>query len=293
MDAAPPSRSSACLNCGTPFGEPRPNFCPVCGQEATIRPPTLGELVRQFGGAYFSTEGALWRTLGLLLFRPGELTRQYLAGRRKHYVLPLRLYLTASVVVLLLLRLSVAVQVAPVLDQAGIEALANEPVSISMLFGRVQMKDGVFTCVGLPQWLCGRLHQRMAVEPKAVFEELRRVGDRLTGNWGGAMFVLMPCFAFALWLLYRNRRMHYTEHLVFALHLHAFWFPMLAVAQIHFLALDTIALAAIPVYAVLAMRRVYGGRWAPLALRATVLSLVYVAMILLAIVILALVALLL
>ncbi len=53
-----------------------------------MRPPTLVEFAQQFGGAYLATEGALWRTLRLLLTRPGELTRRYLAGQRKHYVLP-------------------------------------------------------------------------------------------------------------------------------------------------------------------------------------------------------------
>ena len=79
-------------------------FCPACGQETNVKPPKLSEFVQQFGGAYFSTEGALWRTLKLLLFKPGELTVRYLAGQRKHYVLPLRLYLTISVLVLVLMR---------------------------------------------------------------------------------------------------------------------------------------------------------------------------------------------
>mgnify|MGYP001057476860 CR=1 FL=1 len=88
----------------TPLAVPRPRFCPVCGQETNLRPPRLGEFLQQFGGAYFATEGALWRTLKLLLFKPGELTRQYLAGRRKHYVLPLRLYLTISLAISLLMN---------------------------------------------------------------------------------------------------------------------------------------------------------------------------------------------
>ena len=99
-----------CPNCTEPFPDPRPRFCPACGQETTLRPPTLFEFAQQFGGAYISTEGALWRTLKLLVTKPGELTRQYLAGRRKHYVLPLRLYLTISVVALLALQWSGAMQ---------------------------------------------------------------------------------------------------------------------------------------------------------------------------------------
>ena len=257
-----------------------------------MRPPTLGEFAQQFGGAYFSTEGALWRTLALLLFKPGELTRQYLAGRRKHYVLPLRLYLTVSVAVLLALRLMVALQ--PAIDARQVELLRAEPptLDIDLGFARVDARGGRFVCEGLPPWLCARLQKRAVLEPQAVVEDLRLVRDRLAANWGAAMFVLMPSFAFGLWLLYRDRRMRYTEHLVFALHLHAFWFIAIAVLQVNFTPTETAALLAIPAYAVLAMRRVYGGSRRGLALRATVLSMAYAALVGLAIVTLALVALL-
>jgi Protein of unknown function (DUF3667) len=98
----------ACANCGQRLDLPAPwsppAFCPACGQETRVRAPRVMEFLQQLGGAYFSTEGALWRTLKLLLFKPGELTVRYLAGQRKHYVLPLRLYLTISLLVLVLLR---------------------------------------------------------------------------------------------------------------------------------------------------------------------------------------------
>ena len=64
----------------------------------------MAEHFQQFGGAYFATEDALWRTLKLLLLQPGELTAEYLRGRRKHYVMPLRLFLSMAVVMLLTLR---------------------------------------------------------------------------------------------------------------------------------------------------------------------------------------------
>ncbi len=289
---ADPAAPSACLNCGAPFEAPRPSFCPACGQETTVRPPTLGEFAQQFGGAYFSTEGALWRTLALLLFKPGELTRQYLAGRRKHFVLPLRLYLTVSVVVLLALRLMIAVQ--PGMDARQVELIQDGPPSLDLDLGvaRVAVENGLFVCEGLPSWLCDRLKKRAVLAPQAVVEDFRLVRERLTANGGATMFVLMPSFAFGLWLLYRDRRLRYTEHLVFALHLHAFWFIAIAVLQVNFTPTETVALLAIPVYAVLAMRRVYGGSWAGLALRAAVLSTAYAALVGVAIVTLALIALL-
>jgi predicted RNA-binding Zn-ribbon protein involved in translation (DUF1610 family) len=288
-DSAAPT---ACLNCGAALVVPPPNFCPDCGQETTIRPPTLREFAQQFGGAYFSTEGALWRTLALLLLQPGELTRRYLAGRRKHYVLPLRLYLTISVVALLALRLMVALQ--PGIDASQVKLAEDGPPSLDLDFGvaRVAVEKGVFVCDGLPPWLCARLQKRAVLDPQAVVEDVRLVRERLAANGGAAMFVLMPTFAFGLWLLYRDRRMRYTEHLVFALHLHAFWFIAIAVLQVNFTPLEIAALLAIPAYAVLAMRRVYGGGWAGLALRAVVLAMVYATLVGLAIVTVGLVALL-
>ncbi len=262
-----------CLNCNAGFADPRPKFCPDCGQESNVRPPRLGEFMQQFGGAYLATEGALWRTLKLLLLKPGELTRQYLAGRRKHYVLPLRLYLTISVVVLLLMRTLSAVQFRVSDDDLPTE----RPTSMSMNIGsgKAGLRDGVYFCEDLPQWVCKRLQRRIDVDPKAVRGEVAALGERFMGNVGAAMFVLLPSFALWLQLVYRNRRLRYTEHLVFALHVHAFGFLMLALMLTELGPVVFAAVVATPVYTLLAMKRVYGGRWWPRLLRAVLVSLLY------------------
>jgi hypothetical protein len=268
------SAGTGCLNCGQPLGVPRPRFCPACGQETNLRPPRLGEFLQQFGGAYFATEGALWRTVRLLLFKPGELTRQYLAGRRKHYVLPLRLYLTISLAALLLLRAVAAVNFgAP--DAVELTPVDARNVQMQFGAGRAGLKDGVFFCDGLPSWLCQRIQRRIDVDPRFFKREIEQLGERFVANLGGAMFVLLP--AFALWLhwVYRNRRLRYTEHLVFALHVHAFWFVMLALVVADLPWLGSLPALAVPVYTLLAMRRVYGGRWGPRLLRAAVVSTLY------------------
>src|SRR6202000_2557918 len=98
MPPPPPRPALACRNCGA---QAPSKFCPDCGQETTLHPPTLGEFLHEFVGHYVALEGTLW----LLLCRPGWLTREYLGGRRRRYVLPLRLYLTASFVFFLVLKL--------------------------------------------------------------------------------------------------------------------------------------------------------------------------------------------
>jgi Protein of unknown function (DUF3667) len=288
IPAAPVSpMAPCCLNCGTALAGPRPRFCAACGQETRVKAPTLREFAQQFGGAYFATEGALWRTLKLLLFKPGELTRQYLQGRRKHYVLPLRLYLSVSLMVLLLTRLLGDGMVNISADE--LRADDGKKLSFSILqMGDgtgVGLRDGVFYCDNFPAWLCKRLQRRIDIEPKAVNKEIQQFSERLESNIGGAMFLLLPSFALWLKLVYRSRRLRYTEHLVFALHMHTFWFIAIALAGGLALLLPllwpnvsgppAVVAAAVPIYTFLAMRRVYGGRWWPRLLRAGTVALLY------------------
>ena len=93
------------------------------------------------------------------------------------------------------------------------------------------------------------------------------------------MLMLLPAFAFGLWLLFRNRGMRDTEHLVFALHLHAFWFLLVALMMLGVEMLVWAGLLMLPIYGGLAARRVYGGRWWALLLRGALLGTVHVALV--------------
>jgi hypothetical protein len=228
-------------------------------------------MAQQFGGAYLSTEGALWRTLRLLLTRPGELTVQYLRGRRRHYVLPLRLYLTVSVLVLLLMRAVTHVNVNPADLPADSHRMPN--VQLRLGLGEAGLRNGVFFCDRLPAWMCSNLQQRLDLEPQALARQVRTLGERFLGQVGAAMFVLLPSFALWLRLAYRNRRLHYTEHLVFALHLHAFWFLMLGLMLSGWEGLIVLAMLAVPVHGWIAVGRVYRDRRWVRALRLTAIGL--------------------
>ncbi len=287
--AAAAAPSPHCLNCGHAFGAepplPHALFCPACGQETNPKPPSMAELMQQFGGAYLSTEGALWRSLRLLLTKPGELTAQYLAGRRKHYVLPLRLFLTISVLMLLSLRIVSGIEYADFDDPEVTEALAGKDFSMQLELGigSAGLDQGTFYCEGLPGWLCRRIEKRLNADARAVVLQMQKVSERVASHAGYVSFALLPGFAFFLWLLLRSRRMFYTEHLVFALHLHAFWFLLAAAAMWAGLLVGEYALyaalLAAPAYWLLAMRRVYGGPWWALALRLLVLALAHAALV--------------
>jgi len=79
----------ACRNCGTAL---QGRFCRACGQPAHIHRSLLhlGEELLH-GLFHFDAKG--WRTLPLLVARPGLLTRRYVEGQRMRYVSPLALFL--------------------------------------------------------------------------------------------------------------------------------------------------------------------------------------------------------
>ena len=292
-DAPPPDTLPAdhCRNCAQRLPEPTPPFCPQCGQETRLRAPTLGEFAQQFGGAYLSTEGALWRTLKLLLLQPGVLTRLYIDGRRKHYVLPLRLYLTISLLVLLALRLVAQASLeAP--DAVRMDGPAPPNFELQLIAGSAGLKDGVFYCQGLPEPLCKRLQRRIDVKPEAAADAVRELGGRFMGNLGLALFLLVPSFALFMKLVYLNRRLRYTEHLVFGLHVHACWFLLVACTLLPLGGAERFALLAVPVYTLMAMKQVYGGGWGWRWWRAAVVSTLYLTVLSFAMVAVALYALL-
>ena len=81
--------AAACLNCGAVLtGE----YCHICGQHAHVH-RTLTAFFHDVAHGVLHFEGKVWRTLPLLLWRPGELTRDYVAGQRARFVSPMALFL--------------------------------------------------------------------------------------------------------------------------------------------------------------------------------------------------------
>jgi len=83
------THDSTCRNCGATLAGA---YCSACGQPAHLHRSLLhlGEEVLH-GLYHFDAKG--WRTLPLLVARPGLLTRRYLDGQRMRYVSPLALFL--------------------------------------------------------------------------------------------------------------------------------------------------------------------------------------------------------
>jgi hypothetical protein len=82
-------KESACLNCGTALVG---SYCHVCGQQVHLH-RTLGAFWHDLAHGVLHLEGKVWKTLPMLFFKPGELTRRYVHGQRARFLSPLALFL--------------------------------------------------------------------------------------------------------------------------------------------------------------------------------------------------------
>jgi hypothetical protein len=83
------TREGACLNCGTVLIGAH---CHDCGQAAHVH-RTMSAFFHDLAHGVLHFDGKTWRTLPLLAWKPGELTRRYIAGERARFVSPMALFL--------------------------------------------------------------------------------------------------------------------------------------------------------------------------------------------------------
>lgn len=283
--------SGTCLNCQTPLATGA-RFCSQCGQDTANHPPSLMEFVHEFVSHYIAVEGTLWKSLWGLMARPGFLTREYLAGRKQRYVLPLRLLLTLGLLFFLALKLmpggthtlgldaltddDETVQVAPASSKAASAAAAR----MAKARKKIAERGGDAHIVSpelasqLPEGVQDRVQRaegRWRADPKGSAQAMAAT---MMGLAPYAVLCSLPFFAGLLKLLFW--RQPYGAHFVFAMHLHAAWYGMLLLTVL--LPWGFVAFAAWAwsnIYPVIALKRVHAASWWTTVLRAALLAVLH------------------
>lgn len=223
MKTVSPSTSpaSTCHNCHT---DAPGNFCSACGQSTVLHVPSAREFLHEFVAHYVALEGKLWRTLALLLFRPGALTNEYIAGRRVRYVEPLRVYLTFSILFFAILKFGspdLFLTVHSQQPQASARAPSQTPEN---------------NASGMQVSILGQTptlpHQWQDFQQLPVAGKQKLIRESFFHYAPYAMFGLMPLFALFLKILYLGSGRRYGEHFLFALHTNAFAFITMALMTV-------------------------------------------------------------
>jgi hypothetical protein len=227
------------------------------------------DLAGELTGDLLDFDSRLWRTLIYLLFRPGMLTAEFIAGRRARYLPPLRLYLVISFIMFLVMSLGtngiVAVQgegdaevpdgVAVGIEPDAPPEAADEPNEVSDF---IDLADA-----DSPQWLQD-LDQRLEGNVEKLRADPGEFFEALVSYLPQMMFLLLPAFALLMRLVYLLQPFHYLQHLVFSLHYHAFVYLLFLLGQLLELFtahMDGLLALGLLVYLPLALHRCYGSSW--------------------------------
>jgi hypothetical protein len=201
-----------CASCGNAVAG---DYCPRCGEEVldsgklTLRYFLTHTVVHEL----FNLDGKIWRTLKLLLFRPGFLALEYAAGRRRPYVNPLRVLVVAIILYVLATQsgigftldvgpLKLSTAPAPMSPGRSIEATLQA-------IDRFGILEGMFT-------------GRFGSVASASDEVRARFNRALDGFATPLSFMTILLVALTLYACFHRRRPLLVEHAVFSMHYYSF-----------------------------------------------------------------------
>ena len=283
--------SESCHNCGKDL---EGAYCYFCGQPDRHLVRVFPTMMRELLEDAFDLDSRFARTLRPLLLRPGRLTADYLAGKRFRYTPPLRLYIFASMAFFVIAALASfsAINVTPPSSDDATEVEAQ----IQFNDRPWDLETNPVVVPGMPASVNSWINEEIAQSPrklKALEEDPSLIAEKLFDLAPQAMFVLLPVFALILKIWYAFARRYYYEHLIFSLHNHSFMFVCLTLAiSLEALALwldpgesswayrllewlSIALLAWVPVYLLLAQKRVYGQGWLMTLTKFTVVGMTY------------------
>lgn len=136
-----------CLNCGQPLSG-NENFCSYCGQKNATNKLTFGNFINSLFAGFFSYDSRFWTTFIPLLTKPGQVSKQYIQGKRARFVNPFQLYLNVSIIFFLIIGISTKFSTDVVNENEFIKATAtidslsqNEKIQLDSLLNNVEGVD--------------------------------------------------------------------------------------------------------------------------------------------------------
>lgn len=271
-----------CQNCGY---KDKGNFCSNCGQSFAELNRPIKDILAEVGDIV-NLDSRIFRSIPPFLFKPGFLTREYLAGKRKKYMSPFRLYLLLS-----LLFFFLAQSTSKKISEAGdnwiqVTADTTDMVRDDSTVIEILKNDSIF---------------KVEIDSTAINKSVRKAKRRKRLREGAidaltnktiflqnfyqtisyVLFLLMPVFALILKLLYVRRRVFYIEHLMFSINMHSFMLLlfsiMIILAQIINKNGEYIAFISIliPVYFTAGMKRFYQQALWKIILKELILGFIY------------------
>ncbi|WP_181305700.1 DUF3667 domain-containing protein [Rufibacter sp. XAAS-G3-1] len=240
-----------CPNCHYSFKD-ADNFCPNCGQENHDFRLPAKHLFLELLENTLHFDSKFFKTMGLLLAKPGRLTEEFVQNRRVAYVPPFRLYVFISFFFFLIVSFFTGHPGTPEQPGKPLSSIQDlkpgEKGARSIFFGLITFDferdadPGERGSPGTPQTqaspgVLGETHRKYDKFMERQEEEFltktdEEIDQKILKTLSFLMFLLMPFFALILKGFYLRQKRLYVEHLIFSIHFHCFAFIILALSAL-------------------------------------------------------------
>lgn len=221
-----------CPNCYTSFNISY-KFCPACGQINSELKLNFKYFVSEFLSGMFNLDSKIFRTLKLLFFKPGKLSKEFIAGRRKAYIPPVRLYLIGSLIYF------------------TISSFFNNPVkftgdlhnesdstgniitfdNLDSLQTILVQNDSSYSYMGSGDSILAENLGNEKLKKLGTKEGRKNFKDNMMGYIPIGMFIFVPLTALLFFILFRKDSF-YIEHLIFVIHLQTLFYLIFSVLNL-------------------------------------------------------------
>ncbi|HEY6806270.1 MAG TPA: DUF3667 domain-containing protein [Pyrinomonadaceae bacterium] len=228
-------------------------FCAKCGEQIQLKPDySLRGLVAETLNIVTNLESNIFRSFGLLIAKPGFLTAEYFAGRRKRYLKPLQLFIFCNVIFFFFQAFT------------GFNSMRT-PLQVHL------------NRMPYSRFIKGKVADAITERGTTFAAYETRFNATIETQAKTLVFLMIPMFALGLEALYLLKKEYFVKHLIFSTHFFGFYLLMLSVTYLgvtvaamvisrlqgtHRLfigdvGLTIIVLGAAFVYLLVAVRRVY------------------------------------
>ena len=243
-----------CQNCGEELAIAT-KYCPFCGQKKIQKEDyTFKRLLKESIFDSLHIDAKLFNSIFPLLFRPGYLTKQWLAGKHVRYFKPFKMFLVISILYFLLASINEHYLIKyGIPDQKRKGSIgfsfSNMPDSVNRPTNEVIAPDEMMDFMDRQ----GEKFDKMGNE---------RITEYLVKNISKLIVLLIPVVALLLKIIYIRKKKLYYEHLIFTLHLHGFVFLFAVIIELIFLTTGYfvdywIVIPLILIYIFLALMKIY------------------------------------
>ncbi len=229
------SAPANCLNCAAALA-PGQHYCSQCGQAADTHRISLAHFAHDLGHALLHADRNVFTLTAALARRPGDVVREYLAGRRKRWFNPVAyLLLVAALGTLALQGISALTAPSREPTAATHVALDGSAVDNTSTAG-AEATDSSNSERAIDASGATPVDQRRSAKQK---QRAREVSDFMRKHQNLVMLVAVPFNALLFWLAFLRRGHNVAEHLTANLFLVAFlmlftsvlFYPLMALTR--------------------------------------------------------------